>query len=255
MKLSMNLFWPVWSLFFASAEATRFQQLIEQVKQMLEDHKDAEIPGVIGMNRALRQEDMGLVNNYGCWCYFEENHGNGKGSPTDEIDQFCKYLHDGYQCIIMEMESIYNQTCVPWVIPYNSAYGGGYTPFGFTLENLREECVQLNPDQVCESLTCMVEGLFVQSFFSYAIFGGQINHQYRHQLDDGSPNFDPNDGSCPTVEVPLGPNDLECCGEYPIRYPFHNRSNSRQCCGTLTYNPFMQSCCDENTSDVKVTCD
>merc|ERR1712032_81410 len=36
------------------------------------------------------------VNNYGCWCYFDDQVGNGRGEPVDLIDAECKNLHKGY---------------------------------------------------------------------------------------------------------------------------------------------------------------
>ena len=29
---------------------------------------------------------IGNIENYGCWCYFEENHGHGRGNPVDAVD-------------------------------------------------------------------------------------------------------------------------------------------------------------------------
>ena len=39
-----------------------------------------------GEDRAITASDMALVNEYGCWCYFEENHGHGRGNPVDAVD-------------------------------------------------------------------------------------------------------------------------------------------------------------------------
>ena len=40
--------------------------------------------------RTITQDDMDLINEYGCWCYFQDAHGSGKGKPVDEIDTLCK---------------------------------------------------------------------------------------------------------------------------------------------------------------------
>merc|ERR1712187_569229 len=32
------------------------------------------------------------LNEYGCWCYFYDDHGRGKGTPVDGIDEMCKTL-------------------------------------------------------------------------------------------------------------------------------------------------------------------
>lgn len=61
-----------------------------------------------------------LVNNhggYGCWCYFYDDVGRGKGTPVDEIDSFCKVLNDGYECAIRDSEDE-GISCVPWEVFY-----------------------------------------------------------------------------------------------------------------------------------------
>merc|ERR1712039_573566 len=59
------------------------------------------------------------LDEYGCWCYFYDNVGRGKGTPVDEIDGFCKTLADGYQCAIIDGEAE-GQSCVPWEVAYNA---------------------------------------------------------------------------------------------------------------------------------------
>ena len=52
------------------------------------------------------QSQLGLwlssINGYGCWCYFDGKFGKGKGEPIDELDQFCKTLQQGYECVIFK---------------------------------------------------------------------------------------------------------------------------------------------------------
>ena len=55
------------------------------------------------------------LDEYGCWCYFYENVGRGKGAAVDEIDEFCKTLHEGYECAIRDSEEV-GETCVPWEV-------------------------------------------------------------------------------------------------------------------------------------------
>jgi hypothetical protein len=76
------------------------------------------------------------MNEYGCWCYFGDDHGRGKGQPQDAIDEMCKVLHDGYECAMRDAEDE-GTTCVPWEVAYTSAVGGS----GLTIA---EECVQVN---------------------------------------------------------------------------------------------------------------
>merc|ERR1711937_886320 len=65
------------------------------------------------------------IDQYGCWCYFQEDHGKGRGIPVNEIDEKCKILHNGYTCILMDAELAGDDDCVPWDIPYQSGSGLG----------------------------------------------------------------------------------------------------------------------------------
>ena len=38
--------------------------------------------------------------------------------------------------------------------------------------------------------------------------------------------------------------ELQCCGDYPIRFPYNAINGQRDCCGQKTYNTFMMTCCD-----------
>merc|ERR1712224_937574 len=148
--------------------------------QMIGDFK-AQFDVLPSDTRALIQSDMGLLNKYGCWCYFEDDHGKGKSQPVDDIDKFCKNLHDGYTCILKD----HNNACTPWAVPYNSAVSIGILS-GMTMENLIIECNSQNTPDSCESRSCIVEGWFVVQFFQYAVNGGQVNSAFQH-----SNNFDP----------------------------------------------------------------
>merc|ERR1719486_1014011 len=77
------------------------------------------------------------LDEYGCWCYFYDNVGRGKGTPVDEIDGFCKTLADGYQCAIIDGEGE-GESCVPWEVTYHPGTGAGV--------NLRDSCNSLNAE-------------------------------------------------------------------------------------------------------------
>jgi len=192
--------------------------------------------------RALLQVDMGLLNRYGCWCYFEEEHGTGRGRPVDEIDQICKTLHDGYTCIEMDAADR-NIECIPWEVPYNSAFGSGI-PSGLTMSGIVEECDRQNTPDSCESWTCKVEGWFAQSYFTYAAHGGLINPAHMH-----SNGFDPKQ-DCP-IQTGIK-SERQCCNDYPVRFPYKTYGGSRSCCYGHTYNTGLYSCCDDG--HVRITC-
>merc|ERR1712032_960656 len=111
------------------------------------------------------------LDEYGCWCYFYDNVGRGKGTPVDEIDGFCKTLGDGYQCAIIDSEAA-GESCVPWEVSYNPGTGAGV--------NLRDSCNSLN-DNNCARYGCAVEGQFVDSLFAFLLSGSQIDYNtYGH---------------------------------------------------------------------------
>ena len=55
--------------------------------------------------------------NYGCWCMYNEDYVNGKSKPVDQIDSFCRDLHNGYDCIVMDLAET-QTTCVPYEVDY-----------------------------------------------------------------------------------------------------------------------------------------
>ena len=38
--------------------------------------------------------------------------------------------------------------------------------------------------------------------------------------------------------------DLQCCGTYPLRKPFHTLGGTRSCCGGKTFNKHLMKCCE-----------
>merc|ERR1712176_1641635 len=115
-------------------------------------------------------------------------------------------------------------SCIPWETPYASAFGSGYVPFSVTIENIIAECEANNQPGTCQSMTCEVEGYFLQSWFTYAVFGGETDYTKLH-----SQGFDVN-SECPTSPG-RGISTVECCGQYPVRYPYRHVRNQKECCG------------------------
>merc|ERR1712080_124204 len=192
--------------------------------------------------RSLTQADMGKLSDYGCWCYFEGHHGKGKGQPVDEIDEFCKTLHDGYECIRMDAEDA-GMDCTPWDIDYNSAFGGG-VPGGLTIDGIVKECNIQNTEGTCAAMTCKVEGWFVQQYVLYASHGGTIAKKFRH-----AKGFDPSE-ECGVHTGPGSPHEKASCAEYPLRFPYRVRNGNTGCCFTKTYNTALLDCCDDGSTQI-----
>merc|ERR1711944_284283 len=113
------------------------------VTQTLQGEADVTMDGL----RTITQADMDLINEYGCWCYFQDGYGQGRSKPLDEIDTLCKRLHDGYTCAIMDSRDLGDE-CVPWEVSYNSAIGSGML-IDMDIATIRQECDVQNPDNGC----------------------------------------------------------------------------------------------------------
>lgn len=222
------------------------QTLLEQAQQALTGQNDPNtqlIQEADGQLRTITQDDMDLINEYGCWCYFQNDHGAGKGKPVDEIDTLCKRLHDGYTCAIMDALDQGN-TCVPWEVSYNSAVGSGMIQ-NMDIGTIRSECDVQNPDTTsCGNWVCKIEGYFIQQLVLYFTHGGLINHDHRHA-----------NGFNPSTDCPVSSgikSEKACCDEYPLRFPFKTYNGARDCCYTHTFNTNLYQCCADGK--VKMTC-
>merc|ERR1712031_145017 len=71
-----------------------------------------ELLKITGSNRGLMGDvSIAALNKYGCWCYFDDAVGNGKGTPKDFIDEECRALQRSYECAIAEINN-----CVPYQV-------------------------------------------------------------------------------------------------------------------------------------------
>merc|ERR1711865_730238 len=206
---------------------------------------DKQLMGQI-QNSSLRafsgniQTAVERLDEYGCWCYFYDNVGRGKGTPVDEIDAFCKTMADGYECAIRDCEDE-GTACVPWEVDYNGGNGAGV--------DLGRSCASLNTEQ-CAIRACAIEGQFVQNLFAVLLSGASINYaDYAHQN-----GFNPShDEGCPVKAGIKGASSAKgCCGAYPTRYPFKSLDGDRACCGARTYNTQLLDCCPNG--QVKANC-
>ena len=228
--------------------------------------------------RQLSAATIQNLNEYGCWCYFDQDHGRGKGHPVNEIDAICKTLHDGYECAMMDWEEerphlvAQNKLCVPWEVRYNSA-----TDLGGT--SLVDACTQ-NNRKICSQRACMIEGQFVLSIYQLVIDFYEPDASAKH-----SNGFDPTK-MCKTTNQIInngpgggggsggsgGSNNLDgdmdngngdgngdggngggsskptrmCCGDYPARFPYDTMKGTRKCCVDKTYFSKIMECCDGN---------
>jgi len=184
----------------------------------------------------LMGDTLELIQNYGCWCYFDDNHGKGKSQPINDVDAFCKLLHEGYDCAIIDGD-MENEPCTPWEVDYNSA--------PTTSGDIIAECESRN-DNSCSTRACIVESVFIGDIFKSFIRGNQHDAKYLHEND-----FDVAT-ECPTKDgVPHS--NRACCGVYPFRHPFKTYDGERGCCGSKTFDTNILTCCDDGRA--KMSCE
>lgn len=201
--------------------------------------------------KKLTTVDLSIVENYGCYCNFNDKHLKGggggvggssrdtfrtmsKGKPLDDVDRFCKILHDGYTCAQVDEPE---NNCIPWEVEYQSAFNNGLY-HDLRMDQLNYLCEKSNGKNTCSTKACKIEGWFVQSFFSYYATGGDVDlSKLKHS--NGFKHKKNCFGKVKKLE------EVNCCNTYPVRYPFKNKEGNVKCCGSTTYNVFTHSCCDD----------
>jgi len=235
--------------------SARLQSLLddnEVVDKLKKDHMIAS-DTTLTMTRTIAASDMSLINEYGCWCYFENDHYKGRSTPVDDLDQLCKQLHDGYSCAMIDSKDLGQGECVPWEVVYNSAVGSGLS-LTMDMDTINTECEAQNPTQNCAQFACKVEAFFVQELLFFFVGGGQINAAYRH-----ANGFDPND-NCKVPGNNGVPNDgsmsssRACCNEYPLRFPYKTYDGARECCVDAVFDSNLYACCNDGVVRVMGAC-
>jgi hypothetical protein len=208
----------------------------------MEEQLNSILANATGVDRAVGAflgDSLQNINGYGCWCYFEEMHGKGKSHPVNDVDAFCKLLHEGYDCVMMDTEAL-GQDCVPWEIDYNTGAS--------SLDTLVEKCHAKNIDLFwpggegfCATQSCIVESWFVQNIAQMFIGANALDESKRHT------NGFVVDDECPTTKGEAS--EKSCCGVPPFRHPFKTYGGSRDCCGSKTFDVSLLICCGDGVNE------
>merc|ERR1712150_208361 len=102
----------------------------------------------------------------------------------------------------------------------------------------RSECNSRNAVDSCEARACMVEGYFVVSIMDLFVSGHFADPMKQHSM-----GFD-HSSICHAKGVGAS-SEHECCGIYPLRYPFKTYDGLRECCGQVTFNTDIMECCGD----------
>jgi len=229
--------------------------LMRIAKDLGDLFKNATSPGLRSFGSTWAAQMLDPINGYGCWCYFQDDHGKGKGIPANEMDEVCRILHEGYECTIYDAEQENDMDCVPWNEVYSSGSGLGLAaddPDNLSAESaLRKECFAANSGNNCAARACSVENYFVVNVFKLFMNDKNLDLSLKHSLG----KFDPADpDSCPIKNTDAPLSEKECCGAYPLRKPFKliGVNGPRGCCGEKTFNSNILQCCAGD--QLKMTC-
>lgn len=176
-----------------------------------------------------------MISSYGCWCYLNAmDYGRARGPVQDEVDQECQKLEFGYRCAVLDAEAR-GEECL--------AYSQSYTqhnPF-LAMQGLgvQAQCETGNPGNHCAQQACMIEGYFLQNFFSYFFVPGGVAYDDTLRHETG---FDATD-MCSSDKPAQDRGQTECCGAIPDRFPYRNLHGTRQCCDGSVFNTSILKSC------------
>merc|ERR1712048_130344 len=208
----------------------------EQIIQALDQSGAAVERGIKGTSA--------YFGDYGCWCYFDENHGKGRGPAVDAYDALCKQLHHNYECLIMETAAGANDSCDvdPWAVEYTPDLGVLTAMFNNNYEGVLAAC-EAQPDP-CKVNVCKTEMGFAVQFALENQQSSRDDAAYKHEL-----GFQPLEGdNCPIKEnKDTTDSEKSCCGPYPMRFPYKTFDGNRACCNVKTYDVNTLECCADGS--------
>ena len=153
---------------------------------------------------------LSAINQYGCWCYFADDHGKGRGTAQNSMDAICKILHDGYECAILDGTEE-NEECEPWTVDYS-----GSTTLGDSSEQVVVECEAKNNNN-CAIRACVIENNFILSVFAEYLSGSIFDPSKKHDFgfDPSSECYGPANSNGNGGDGNDYVKEKACCGSYP----------------------------------------
>jgi hypothetical protein len=110
---------------------------------------------------SLLSETISSISQYGCWCDFENGMKHGAGKPVNAVDEACRDLQLGYQCV--KIDSRENQDhCDPDNTDYTLT-------FGVDVEFLDFMCNLLNDYDPCKARLCALESYFLGTLMNLSL--------------------------------------------------------------------------------------
>ena len=124
--------------------------------------------------RSVLSSDLKMVNNYGCWCYFDDDILIGRGDSVDYSDTACKKMSNRMKCVIKEHPECAEGDNRPWAIDYDIKVEKGY-------KKMIKSCEKLNRGNICATYACLIEAQFLEEVFSLAVAVNFTDPKFLHE--------------------------------------------------------------------------
>ena len=178
--------------------------------------------------------------SYGCWCnlYKDRKHARkGLGRPLDAFDIACQHWQQCHQCTQMD-----DTDCTPLLVPYDLSFKKTINSYGITKQEV--SCDKASDG--CAHWNCQCDANLAKQMVTL-VMRGEFDPRNVHS----NPEFDASrqcewTGNYETHD--------ECCGTYPLRFPFSTGYGNRACCMNKTYNTAEGICCDDGVVSGSGSC-
>lgn len=241
------------------------RQIRESYEARRRNNTDAVLTRALPMQNGFYD---GHLHEYGCWCYYGGDSRSmhyGHGEPMDAWDGACKQLQEGYACAFLDSTAAGGAVCEPWSVDYDANiddFGLFAAQMEYTPEQARThidtKCREVLTDD-CAITACLVEGMYMyevevlifDTFFGSHILAIQRITTEANYISNGF-NREENCGAPTASEGPKSPQEKECCGEQPWRFPFNTRDGAKECCEGESghghvFNVAGKTCCADGS--------
>jgi len=187
-----------------------------------------------------------LANNmtsYGCWCQIRNQAAGGTvpghGQPVDELDRLCHQWQQCRSCTTMD-----STECDADTSNYHHYIIGTDIQGGQAVCN-----TYMSEYSVCVQNTCRCDEELALAL-AYAVNDRSIdfdtNNGFDHVKQCSSNGTGGNNSNNGNSNNGLSESTIQCCGEYPNRFPYNTKGGTTQCCGSRTYNRNQHECCENS---------
>jgi len=184
----------------------------------------------------LSRDQVDQMLSYGCYCQLLTSRKIGVGSPVDKFDEICKKYQQCTRCVRHDQEGNTIQTNGE---ERECNWENGRYEISFVQGQDRIDCTQ-NLTQCGIDLCKCDEELAWEIASNTHLFQPEHSSLNGFEFAEVCPNS-PSTGPGPGHG---NRGNLECCGEYPHRFPYHDMNGSRKCCKDKNvYNSDESKCC------------